>query len=61
MEKRVCQWLWRLCLHAAKIQVPVQAKEAEGWIRKNVLTAVEKLNPEAKTEGAQLTAQDKNN
>ncbi len=46
-------------LVCGSIQVPVQAKEAEGWIRKNVLTAVEKLNPEAKTEGAELTAQDK--
>lgn len=41
------------------IQIPVQAKEQEGWICKNALSVVENLEPEVKTTAAELSDQDR--
>lgn len=46
-------------LVCGSVQIPVQAKGTEGRIRKNALTAVEKLNPEIKTAETELSDQDK--
>ena len=46
-------------LVGGSIQIPAEAKEAEGWLGKNALSVVEKLEPEVKTSVAELSDTDR--